>query len=134
MRIVVDGKSIGNRIKYARTRAGITQDELAVRVGTNSRQVWRWESGENIPKADVLRLLSDVLDVPTDYLVGKDRTPIFGLTPQEFAIFTALREGDKIGAIWLIVAKYPPHNAPIDANTIDDMMDFFENYQKKDNE
>lgn len=40
----------GNEIRAARERAGLTQGELATRVGVSLRTVGNWERGETVPQ------------------------------------------------------------------------------------
>lgn len=41
-------KGIGKRIRDARKAAGLTQEELAERMGTSSVAVAQWETGESL--------------------------------------------------------------------------------------
>lgn len=55
----------GTEIRAARERAGLTQGELATRVGVSLRTVGNWERGETVPqnRASVVeRVLADWLD------------------------------------------------------------------------
>jgi transcriptional regulator with XRE-family HTH domain len=54
----------------ARLNAGLTQKQLADRIGKPQSSVARWENGTNIPKLETLRLLSEALGV--DFRVTKD--------------------------------------------------------------
>lgn len=52
------------RIRFLRKRARLTQDELGKRLGLNGKSaVCLWESGETSPRADMLPLLAELLDV-----------------------------------------------------------------------
>lgn len=59
------------RISQRRKLLKMSQEELAYRVGTNQRQISRYERGENDPTADVLIKLADALDTTTDWLLGR---------------------------------------------------------------
>lgn len=64
---------IYERIKLMRKQRGMSQEELADRVGVSRQAVSKWESGLNIPDPDKIILLSSVLGVTTDYLLlGKE--------------------------------------------------------------
>ena len=66
-------ETIGVNVKYARGIRGITQDELAEKMGWASRSnVCRLEAGGHLPRADTLVSLCEVLDVSADYLLGFD--------------------------------------------------------------
>jgi transcriptional regulator with XRE-family HTH domain len=97
-------KQIARRIKDARTFLGMTQEELGEMVGTNARQIWRWESGENVPKADVFGLIASALGISSDFLLGiKDIFLSDEPSRIEGLIIHSLRNGDKLGAITTII-------------------------------
>lgn len=65
----------GTRLRELRERRGLTQEVLAQRCTDAGRSVshttvGRWESGENKPSAPMLPVLSSVLDVELDELLG----------------------------------------------------------------
>lgn len=63
--------SIGQRIKFLRTKRGMSIDELAIRLGKNRTTIYRYENGdiENLP-LDILNPLADALDTTPGYLMG----------------------------------------------------------------
>jgi transcriptional regulator with XRE-family HTH domain len=67
---------IGERIAAARRRAHLSQEELAQAIGTHNWTVSRYETGRMFPRLLLLRRLSRVLGVSTDYLLGVElRSP-----------------------------------------------------------
>ena len=69
-RMYFDAKEFGKRLHDVRTSRGITQEELAVRLGLASKQhVSRMENGERSCSIDLLIELSCILHVSTDYLL-----------------------------------------------------------------
>lgn len=65
-----DAKEFGKRLRDARISRGITQEELAVRLGLASKQhISRMENGERSCSVDLLVELSCILHVSTDYLL-----------------------------------------------------------------
>ena len=70
MNMYFDAKEFGKRLHDVRTSRGITQEELAVRLGLASKQhVSRMENGERSCSIDLLIELSCILHVSTDYLL-----------------------------------------------------------------
>lgn len=70
---------IGNNIRRARELKGLTQDELAKRMGYKSRStIARIENGDNDVSQSKLKKLADILDVSIDFLLddGKDRASV----------------------------------------------------------
>ena len=106
--ITPDGESIGYRIKLQRKYRDMTQEELALIIGTNARQVWRWENGDHIPRADMLAVIAQALGTSTDYLLGiQARWNIENLSHDELTVIHKLRGGDKLGAINYISRRKP---------------------------
>lgn len=56
-----------------RTRHGLSQNELAEKIYVTRQAVSRWETGETIPNAEALKLLSKVFDVSINTLLGSPR-------------------------------------------------------------
>lgn len=61
---------IGEQIKTARKAKGVSQEELAVRLGVVRQTVSKWENGMSVPDADVLIKIAELLDVPVRQLLG----------------------------------------------------------------
>lgn len=63
---------IGDNIRIARKRKGLTQEELAGQIGVTSQAVSRWESGAGLPDISLIVPIAQVLSVSTDMLFGMD--------------------------------------------------------------
>ena len=63
---------IGKNIKALRTRRGITQETLAVRLGVAPQSVSKWERGEGYPDITFLIPLAEYFGVPLDTLMGRN--------------------------------------------------------------
>ena len=63
--------TVGERIKQRRKELGLSADELAEKLNKNRATVYRYESSdiERIP-AEVLKPLSEILQVSPEYLMG----------------------------------------------------------------
>jgi len=59
-----------NIILELRTKAGLSQDELAEKVYVTRQAVSRWENGETTPNTETLKLLSRLFDVSINTLLG----------------------------------------------------------------
>ncbi len=53
-----------------RTKAGLSQDELAEKIFVTRQAVSRWENGETVPGTDTLKLLSELFNVSINTLLG----------------------------------------------------------------
>ena len=65
----MDQKAIGRRIKAARERKGLTQEELAEKVDLSPMHVSVIERGVKLPKLETLINIANVLDVSADVLL-----------------------------------------------------------------
>lgn len=63
---------IGFRIREQRKKMNLTQKQLADKVSVSPQVVSNWERGYTEPSADDISRLSEVLDCPGDYLLGKN--------------------------------------------------------------
>jgi len=65
--------TIGDRIKEARLKRRLTQEQLAFFLGTTKQTIYKYEHGivTNIP-IDRIEKLSEILQVPIQYLMGWD--------------------------------------------------------------
>lgn len=62
--------NFGETLKKLRTKAGMTQAELAKRLNVTKSVVSYYELSERNPSPDVLIQLSQIFGVSTDYLLG----------------------------------------------------------------
>ena len=60
-------------LRELRTKAGLSQDELAEKVFVTRQAVSRWENGETVPNTETLKLLSTFFDVSINTLLGSPR-------------------------------------------------------------
>lgn len=63
---------IGERIKEIRQEKGLTQTELANKIGISQAGITKWETGDRDPSTDCVILLAKFFDVTTDFLLGVD--------------------------------------------------------------
>lgn len=64
------GKELGLRIAEVLQTRGVTQRELAGRIGVNEAVISRYVSGDRDPKPDVLANIATALHTTSDYLLG----------------------------------------------------------------
>lgn len=63
---------LNERIHDLRERTGITQTDLAMRIGVTRSCVNAWEMGVSKPNLDNLKTLARIFHTTTDYLLGHD--------------------------------------------------------------
>lgn len=59
------------KIKEARVRAGISQKDLAAKLGISASTLSGYESGDHDPKSDLLSIIADECQVTVDFLLGR---------------------------------------------------------------
>ncbi len=83
----------GKKLKELRLNAGLTQKQLAERIGVTKSVISFYELRERTPSPDILIKLSGVFHVTTDYLLGIERTKVIDvsdLTNDQIAMVQAL--------------------------------------------
>ena len=63
---------IGKRIKNARTKKGLTQEELGKLLGVSKVSICGYERGTRTPTMENFLDLIEILEVEPDYLLGRD--------------------------------------------------------------
>ena len=95
----------GNRLKEARIKRGMTQEELARAINVTKGAIGNYESEVSSPKEPILIALMKVLQVDANFLfqdLVKIR-PAMVLSPDEESIVAAYRSSD--ASIQLAVRK-----------------------------
>lgn len=64
--------TLGDRIKHHRKRLGMTQEQLAERMGVSAQAVSKWENNLSCPDISVLPDLAGVFGISVDELLGRD--------------------------------------------------------------
>lgn len=67
---------IGERIKQARTAAGLSLRELAEKAGISAMAISKYETGKSTPSSGVLLSLSKALGVPVEYFLRTERVEL----------------------------------------------------------
>ena len=60
---------LADKIIELRKKAGLSQEELAEKMGVSRQSVSKWEGALSIPDLDKILLLSEIFGVSTDYLL-----------------------------------------------------------------
>ena len=65
----VDYKKLGYRLKIAREKKKLTQEELAEKTGVTNNYISNIERNKSIPSLETVVKICNVLDITPDYLV-----------------------------------------------------------------
>lgn len=67
----MDNATLGKRIKNHRIRVGLTQEQLAERVGVSAQAVSKWENNLSCPDITILPELAEIFGISVDELLGR---------------------------------------------------------------
>ena len=84
---------VADRIKALRDEQGITQTELAKRLGITRSSVNAWEMGISVPSTQYIVELAHIFKVSTDYLLCVDSSAtvsVAGLTEKDVQLIHAI--------------------------------------------
>jgi transcriptional regulator with XRE-family HTH domain len=90
---------LGDRLREIRQEKGLSQEELAERVGLGRRQIHRYENGLSQPSGTIVSRIAMELKVSSDYLLGLvDGVGVEpdSLLPEEKQLIQAFRQGDLV--------------------------------------
>ena len=97
--------NVADRIQSLRKGKGISQEELADKIGVSRQAVSKWESEQSLPDIEKIILLSDYFDVTTDYLLkGIEPAPESLVEKPDARIFSAV--GSALNFMGLIAAVF----------------------------
>lgn len=68
-------KEFGLRMREARERLEMRQEDLAKKLSLMQKQISRYETGQTSPSLEKLNHIADVLDVSIDWLAGRTDNP-----------------------------------------------------------
>lgn len=85
----------GSILKDLRLKAGMTQKELAEKLGVTKSVISYYELSERTPSPEILLELSNLFHVTTDYLLGREKleheyVDIAGLEEKDRALIRGL--------------------------------------------
>ena len=67
-----DIMTMAENIKTYRNKRGLNQYEFAEKLGISPQAVSKWECGQSCPSIENLCVISEILDVSIDTLIGED--------------------------------------------------------------
>ena len=80
--------NFGNKLKQLRTQSGLTQQQLAEKIGVTKSVISYYELQERYPSPDILIRLANAFHTSTDYLLDLDEKKaiyISGLSDEEIS-------------------------------------------------
>lgn len=83
-----------NNLKLYRTQNGLTQEQLAEKIGVSRQAVAKWEKGETLPDIDNIIALADLYGVTIDSLV-RNMTEAIGTSDGKKHMFGVAKLNEK---------------------------------------
>ena len=101
---------LSERIYTLRRKQGMSQEQLAERIGVSRQAISKWEGGLSTPELDKLKALSECFGVTLDELTSEPMETRGTVTPEP-AVPTAAGRSSKLGiflcgtgAVFLVLA------------------------------
>ena len=73
-------QTLGKRIQLCRKSLGLTQDQLAEKLGVTAQAVSKWENDQSCPDITMLPKLAEIFGTTTDALLGRQTEPVHEAT------------------------------------------------------
>lgn len=70
-------QSISKQIAFHRKRLGLTQEQLAEKLGVTAQAVSKWETAQSCPDITLLPKLGEIFNISVDELLGKEPQQVF---------------------------------------------------------
>ena len=94
--------NIADRIQNLRKLRGISQEQLADRLGVSRQTISKWESEQSAPDMEKIILLSDYFEVTTDYLLKGIEKQEEGSPKPDARIFSLT--GTTLGFLGIVIS------------------------------
>ena len=95
--------NLAERLTLLRKENGISQLELAEKLGVSRQAVSRWETGASVPSTEKLISLSKLYSVSMAYLIGEEN--VIQKNDIESNLYTAQQETEKKNKFILVEKK-----------------------------
>ncbi len=75
--------TLGEKIKEARKKCNLSQEQLSEKLNVSRSAVAKWETDKGLPDIDNLKALSQFLNVSVDYLIKDEENPVGEIVTKE---------------------------------------------------
>ena len=66
--------TLGEKIREARRKCGLSQEQLAERLSVSRSAIAKWETDKGLPDVGNLKILARLLNVSVDHLLDETKT------------------------------------------------------------
>ena len=99
--------TLGEKIKDARKKHGLSQEQLAEKMAVSRSAVAKWEANNGLPDLENLKALASLLNVSIDYLLDDGETLSDGVIREPYDLADYGRGSKKKRKDRVIRQKYP---------------------------
>lgn len=93
--------AVGQNIRKARIRCGMTQKELAKRLAITAAALSRWESGQRVVKFEEVVRISEILGIPIEEIKDSPGEPQGNMPKKD----VNLNHGETVAQDWGTIAQ-----------------------------
>ena len=95
--------TFGQKLREARQKAALSQEELAQRISVSRSAIAKWETDKGLPDVDNLKAISKLLDVSVDYLLDDESSLDLSVTREPVELKAKLKDA-------LVKDKFPEYS------------------------
>ena len=99
--------AIGEKIRYARKCAGLSQEQLAEKMCVSRSAIAKWETGKGLPDIENLKILSRLLNVSVDVLLDDGTQPDSSLIREPYRLAAYGRGCKKVRKDRMMRQRFP---------------------------
>ena len=104
-------EKLSDRVALLRKQAGLTQIDLANKIGVSKSQYIRYETKDVQPPANIMNKLADALGTSVDYLISGDKTEKAKASLKNSELIQRFKEVDALpedeqGVLLKIISAY----------------------------
>lgn len=85
-----------NRLRELRMSKGLSQGDLASKLGVSKSRISMYEVGSRQPDFEMLEKIADYFNVDIDYLLGKENVSTYVMTPEQKEVIDAICENAEL--------------------------------------
>ena len=99
--------TLGEKIREARRKCGLSQEQLAEKISVSRSAIAKWETDKGLPDVGNLKMLAKLLGVSVDYLLDETKTADESLIRESYNLSSYGRGCKKVKKDRAVREKFP---------------------------